>query len=355
MAESADKDQKTEEPTAKRLEDARKEGNLPVSREFSNFVASIVILFVFLWMVGPLGKSMVSTLRVFIEKPHMIDLTNGGFVNTIMGFFAGIAMPTAVIFASFLGGAILGAMVQTDFYMGTAKLKWELKKLNPKQGFKKIFSMNAITELIKSSMKLIVLGYIAYLVIKGTIDVLPQLIELTLYHDLLFVHKKLIHMLIYFNLIIVVIAIGDLLYTRYQYFKQLRMTKQEVKDENKQTEGDPLIKSRLRQIRMEKARRRMMANVPDANVIVVNPTHYAVALKYDRLQMAAPVVTAKGVDEVALRIREVGEEHDIPFVSNPTLSRALFDTVELDEPVDPEHYRAVAEVISYVYKLKNPE
>jgi len=159
-------------------------------------------------------------------------------------------------------------------------------------------------------------------------------------------------MLIYFLLVLVVMGTADLLYVRYQYFKNLRMTKQEVKDEFKQMEGDPMIRGRLRRIRMEKARRRMMANVPNANVVVVNPTHYAVALEYNREKMAAPVVTAKGIDNVALRIREMAEEHEVPIVSNPTLSRALYDTTDLDEPIDPEHYRAVAEVISYVYKLK---
>jgi flagellar biosynthetic protein FlhB len=154
-------------------------------------------------------------------------------------------------------------------------------------------------------------------------------------------------------LIITVIAIADIIYVRWSYFKSLRMTKQEVKDEHKQMEGDPMVRGRLRSIRLEKARRRMMAKVPNASVIVTNPTHYAIALEYDGSKMAAPVVTAKGVDNVAMRIRSVAEEHDIPIVSNPPLARTLYDTVELDDPIEPEQYRAVAEVISYVFKLKN--
>lgn len=355
MVDTADKDQKTEEPTGKRIEDARKEGNLSVSRELGTFVMVVMIFFVFLWMLAPLGKALVDTLRVFIERPEQISVQDGGFQNLLMGFVTGVAFPASVVFVSFLAAAILGTMFQTEFYFGTGKLKFDLKKLSPIAGIKKIFSMNAITELIKSTVKLVVLGYLAYIVFKGTIDALPNLAEMPLLTGLMFLHGKVIKLLIYFLLIIAVIAVGDFLFVRYQYMKSLRMTKQEVKDEYKQMEGDPLIRSRLRQIRMEKAKKRMMANVPNANVVVVNPTHYAVAIEYNREEMAAPIVTAKGVDHMALRIRETAEEHEVPLVSNPTLARALYDTVELDDPVEPEHYRAVAEVISYVYKLKNPE
>jgi flagellar biosynthetic protein FlhB len=149
-----------------------------------------------------------------------------------------------------------------------------------------------------------------------------------------------------------IIAAVDLFYQRFQYFKNLRMTKAEVKDEFRQQEGDPLIKSRLRQIRLEKARKRMMAQVPKADVVITNPTHYAVAMRYDSARHAAPVVIAKGIDKVAERIRAVAEEHKISIVSNPPLSRALYETVEIDEAIPTQHYRAVAEVISYVYKLK---
>jgi flagellar biosynthetic protein FlhB len=153
-------------------------------------------------------------------------------------------------------------------------------------------------------------------------------------------------------LVYTVIAVGDFYYQRYTYIKNLRMTKAEVKDEFKQQEGDPMIKGRLRQIRLEKARKRMMAQVPKADVVVTNPTHYAVALKYDNEKMVAPVVLAKGTDKVAERIRAVAQEHKIPTVSNPPLARALYDTVEIDEAIPTAHYRAVAEIISYVYKLK---
>lgn len=355
MVDTGDKSDKTEDPTAKRLSDARKDGNLSVSRELGTFIAILAILGIFLWMLSDLGHAIINTLRVFIEKPEQIFVQDGGLQDVMLGFVSGVAAPAAAIFAMFLMAAIFGTMFQTKFYFGTAKLKFDLKKLSPKAGFKKIFSMNAVSELLKSFLKMVVLGYLAYLVISSTFDDLPSLIEHTLYHDILFVHSKVIQMLFYFLIVISIMAVGDALYVHHQYMTNLRMTKQEVKDEYKQMEGDPMIRGRLRQIRMEKARKRMMANVPNASVVVVNPTHYAIAIKYDRESMKAPIVTAKGIDNLALRIRGVAEENEIPLVSNPTLARSLYDTVELDEPVDPEHYRAVAEVISYVYKLNGSQ
>jgi flagellar biosynthetic protein FlhB len=167
-----------------------------------------------------------------------------------------------------------------------------------------------------------------------------------------FLHKQAVHLVLVLLVVFTLIAAGDLFYQRYQYIKGLRMTKAEVKDEYKQQEGDPIIKSRLRQMRLEKARKRMMAQVPKADVVITNPTHYAVALKYDSGKMAAPTVLAKGIDRVAERIRELAEENKIALVSNPPLARALYDTVEIDKEIPAAHYRAVAEVISYVYKLK---
>jgi flagellar biosynthetic protein FlhB len=227
-----------------------------------------------------------------------------------------------------------------------------LEKLLPHNGIKKLFSMNSVSELVKCFFKLVVLGYVCYLVLKPVFMSMPQIIELGLVSSLEFLHDEALHLVIMLMTVITLIAVADILYVRYQYFKGLRMTKQEVKDEQKQTEGDPTVKGRIRSLRIEKARRRMMAKVPNASVVITNPTHYAVALEYDSSKMMAPVLTAKGLDRLALRIREVAEENDVPLVSNPPLARTLHDSVDLDEPIQPEHYRAVAEIISYVYKMK---
>ncbi|MDX9689120.1 MAG: flagellar biosynthesis protein FlhB [Proteobacteria bacterium] len=353
MVESNDKDQKTEEPTGKKISDARQQGNLAVSREMSSWFMFIAILVMLLWFFPMLGRAMTQTMRVFLEKPEQISLEDGGLSNALFGVVAGAGLPTTLVLGLFLLVAVLGTMIQTDFYMGTGKLKMEFSKLLPHNGFKRLFSLNSVTELLKSTVKMIVLGYMAYRVMLPVLDDLPTFVQMDLDGMTSYLHGKALRLLIMLMLIITVIAVADILYVRWSYFKSLRMTKQEVKDEHKQMEGDPMVRGRLRQIRLEKARRRMMANVPNASVIVTNPTHYAIALEYDGLKMMAPVVTAKGVDNVAMRIRAVAEENDIPIVSNPPLARTLYDTVELDDPIEPEQYRAVAEVISYVFKLKN--
>ncbi len=352
MTDSNDKEQKTEEPTGKRLSDARTEGNLAVSREMSAWFLFVGILVVLIWFGPYMAQSATATLRIFIERPEQISLQDGGLQKVLAHVAAESGLAMVLVFGLLLVVAVLGTMIQTGFYVGTGKLKFDPKKLLLYQGYKQIFSMNAISELIKSFFKMVVLGYVTYRVLWPLMDDFPRLVNVSLPSMLEFLHSKTVRLVIIMMLVITVIAIADILYVRYQYFKGLRMTKQEVKDEYKQTEGDPMIRGRLRQIRLEKARKRMMMKVPNASVVVTNPTHFAVALEYDGTKMAAPVVTAKGADKVAARIREVAQEHEVPIVSNPPLARALFDTVELDEPIEPEHYRAVAEVISYVYKLK---
>ena len=353
MVDGTEQDQKTEEPTSKRLEETREQGNLAVSREMSSWFSIVGILIVITWLGPAYGEQMKTALLPFIEKPHQISLQDGGFQNALMGVVSATALTTVMTFGIMFFMGIIGTMVQTDFYVGTGKLKFHLEKLMPQQGLKQLFSMNSVSELVKSFVKLVVLGYVAYRVLSPVFSKLDALVEMDLMAGIEYLHDNAVHLLLIMLLVISVIAVADILFVRYQYFKGLRMTKQEVKDEYKQMEGDPMVKGRLRQIRLEKSRRRMMAKVPEASVVVTNPTHFAVALKYEGGFMAAPIVVAKGVDQVAARIRKVAEENDVPMVSNPPLARALFDTAELDEPIEPEHYRAVAEVISYVYKLKN--
>lgn len=352
MTEGADKEQRTEQPTSKRISEARGEGSVPVSREMSAFILFIACLIV-VWWLGPfLGRDMQIALRVFLERPHEISLEGGGISNALTGVVSATIFPTILILGLLLGTAVWATMVQTDYWYGTGKLKFDLSALLPMNGIKRLFSVNSLAELLKSFLKLVVLGYIAYRVLLPVFDVLPLMAQHSLMSGIGLLHDEAIHLIIVLLFVIGIIATADILWVRYQYFKGLRMTKQEVKDEHKQMEGDPLIKGKIRQMRIEKARRRMMASVPNASVIVTNPTHYAVALQYDGTKMAAPVVTAKGLDRVALRIREIAEENEVPLVSNPPLARALHDTVEIDQPITPEHYRAVAEVISFVYKMK---
>lgn len=347
-----DNDQKTEEASSKRLQDAREEGQLAISRELAAWFMFVAVIGFAVWVAPLLAGSMNGGLRIFLERPHELSLEDGGLQNVLLGAAAASAVPALLAFGLFFAAATLGTLIQTGFFISPVRLKMDYSRLSPMNGFKNIFSMNAVVELIKSFVKMVVLGYLAYRIMKPLTGDLPMLTEMSLPLGLSFLHDETVHIIAVLMVVITMIAVVDTVYVRFTYYKGLRMTKQEVKDEHKQMEGDPYIKGRLRQIRLEKARRRMMASVPKADVVITNPTHFAVALQYDNKKMAAPVVLAKGADKIAARIREVAEKHEIPLVSNPPLARALYDTVDIDEPITPEHYRAVAEVISYVYKIK---
>lgn len=351
MVES-DKDQKTEEATGKRLNDAREQGQLAISREMATWVMFVSALVVIAWFGPNLGNGLTVSLRVFLERPDQLSLEAGGLQDVMLGVMSSVILQAFLLFGLFWVASILGTMVQSGFYINPNNIKFDIGKLMPGAGLKRMFSLNSVVELLKAFAKMVVMGYIAYRVLKPVEKELPKFVDMPLLESLAFLHSEILYVVMILMIIITFIAIADILYVRYSYFKSLRMTRQEVKDEHKQLEGDPLIKSRLRRLRIEKARQRMMSKVPKADVVITNPTHYAVALQYERGVMAAPVVVAKGIDFLATRIRNLAEESEVPLVSNPPLARALYDTVDLDEPITPEHYRAVAEVISYVYKLK---
>ncbi len=351
MAET-EEDQKTEEATAKRISEARDDGQLAVSRELSAWFSFIAVLMVVAWFGPEMGREAVTALRPLLEKPEQISLADGGIQDVLMGILFHVIFSLLLVYGTLFVVAILGTMIQTGFYVNPARIKFDIKKITSLSGLKRLFSMDPFVELGKSFVKIIVLGYIAYRVFKPVYAEVPKAIIHPFSGALSYLHDKAIYLVILMLLVITVVALADFLYVRWKYFKGLRMTKQEVKDEHKQMDGDPVVKARLRRIRLERSRKRMMANVPNASVVITNPTHYAVALEYKPKEMLAPVLIAKGPDLIAQRIRDVAEEHNIPLVSNPPLARALYDTVDLDTPITPEHYRAVAEVISYVYKLK---
>ncbi len=348
----SDKDQKTEAPTGKRLAEAREKGQLPVSREVSAWALFIAILVIIAWLLPPMASALMAEMRVFIERPDQIRLDGGGLQTAMLSVLTHVGVATFVTFVLLGFAVVVGVMAQTGFYFNLNKLQPNLSKLAPIAGLKQLFSTASLVELVKSFVKLVVIGGVVTVIYMPLVDVMPFYVGRDLVEAMLFTRDQVIHLLIVLLVIVTVIAVGDLLFQRFRYFQNLRMTKTEVKDEYKQMEGDPIVKSRLRQIRLAKARKRMIAQVPKADVVITNPTHYAVALQYDNNKMSAPVVLAKGTDRIATRIREVAEENNVPLVSNPPLARALYDTVDIDEAISAAHYRAVAEVISYVYKLK---
>jgi flagellar biosynthesis protein FlhB len=351
--ESEDDSSKTEEPSHKKLEEARKKGQIPATRELNHFFMMLALTFFVFTLGSSVGNQTLHLLSPFITKPDMFDMSAGG-VNTMLsdvvfGFMGVMGLTFLLTFAA----AIAPAILQRKWVISGQQVQPKLSKISPMAGFGRIFGMKALVEFIKNFIKISVVCIICTVVVLPYRHELPHLLNtpdknLMVYYSARIAGKILIAVCIFLFLL----SIIDYLYQRFIIMKSLRMSKQELKDEYKQQEGDPHIKGKLRQIRRERAKKRMMANVPKADVIITNPTHFAVALKYDAATMPAPIVLAKGADAVAARIRELATDNKIPIVRNPPLARILYDTTEIDDEIPIEHYQAVAKIIGYVYRLK---
>lgn len=352
MADEQDDSQKTEEPTQKRLDEAREKGQVASSREINHWfmiLGGTLIVTVF----AP--QMMVDVKRLilpFIEQPHAIptdlDHLRRVLVSTSTGLVFAMLVPLVVMVAA----ALLGGFLQHGFTVSAEHITPKLDKISPLAGAKRLFSLKSIAEFAKGLLKLAIVAAVATMLLWPLGGQLAALTSLEMSQLLALLKDLSTRLMIGVLSVMTVIAGLDFFYQKFEHLKKLRMSRQELKDEYKQTEGDPIVKSRLRQIRTERARRRMMAAVPSSDVVITNPTHFAVALKYEFGGVGAPRVVAKGTDQVAFRIREVAKENDVPIVENPPLARGLFASVELDEEIPPEHYKAVAEVIGYVMRLK---
>jgi len=347
-----DKDSKTEEPTERRLEKAREDGQVPQSQE----IKSLAAIFAGLLVVGVLApwviRELGGTLSAMIRNAHAIPTDREGLHAVMSGLLADVgwimAVPIGLIFVTLLA-ASLG---QVGLLFTTKKLQPKISNVSLKSGIKRLVSKKQLAEFIKSLFKVLIVGLVAGLVLVPNLSHPDVLLSRPFAVTLEEMRWLLVLLLAAVVGAFAPVAVADWIFQRHQHREQLRMTKQEVKDEHKQSEGDPLVKGKIRELRIKRSRERMMANVPGASVVVTNPTHYAVALKYEMDDMAAPVLVAKGVDNIAAKIREVAEDNDVPIVENPPLARALYASVELDQEVPPEHYKAVAEVIGYVMRLK---
>ncbi|MCR6632642.1 MAG: flagellar biosynthesis protein FlhB [Magnetospirillum sp.] len=278
-----------------------------------------------------------------------VNALRGLIVELCLGVAAALAWPFALVVILALGISLL----QTQGFLWVPKrLAPSFDKINPLAGIKRMFSPTQLMELTKALLKIILIGGLLFWVTWRHLGEFQNLPALSL-EDLLAYLRDQIYWLVFITVLaVVVIAVADYLFQRWRWMEKMKMTKQEVKDEHKQSEGDPQVKARIRSIRLSRARKRMMSAVPKADVVVTNPTHFAVALKYDAETMNAPTLVAKGADLIAKRIRDLATENDVPIVENPPLARALYAAVELDEEIPPEHYKTVAEVIGYVMRLK---
>lgn len=352
MAESQDQSEKTEEPTQKKLSDARNKGQVATSKEVNTWLILLASSILLLSMGPFMAGSVVDAVRPFVEQPHAIstDFPNlrDILLETIIEI--GVALAAAALILVLAAGT--AGFIQHGFVFSAHSLKPEITKISPLKGLKRMFSLKSVIELLKGIIKMALVTAVALFIVFPKLEDLPLIIT-EAPGDVL---DRLFTLGLYIFASVVgamtVIAIIDFIYQKFEYTKQQRMSKQEIKDEQKQLEGDPMVRARLRSLRMERARNRMMTAVPTADVVITNPTHYAVALKYDPDVMEAPTMVAKGSDLIAKRIREIAEENRVPIMRNPPLCRALHAAMDIDDTIPLEHYKTVAEIISYVWRLK---
>ncbi len=351
MAE--DPETQTEEPSDRKLSQAREQGDVVKSMDIPQVATLAAITATIAWAGGWMMQSIATSMLPFLAHPDQIDLSGHGTINVMKTVMGSILPVLGTIFAVTGIAGVAGNVFQTGFMFTPSKLfEGGLSKLNPLEGFKRLFGMDAFIQFTKSLVKVVILAVIAWWILKPHAMQITQLAELAP-AAIIPLTWDILKALLYAVLIMLTFGAGlDWFIQRQRFMKRMRMSKQEIKDENKQSEGDPQIKARLRQIRMQRARRRMMSNVAKATVVVMNPTHYAVALRYEPGVTAVPMCVAKGMDLLALKIREIAEEAGVPIIEDPPLARALFATVDIDETIPKEQYEAVAKVIGFIMGKK---
>lgn len=351
MADDRDPTQQTEEPTQKRLEEARQHGDVVRSPEVAAFVLLAGGAIAIALFGTSTAKGMAQALRIYLEQPDQIGLDSSGAMDLVRHALMILAGLLAPVFCVMIAAAIAGHVVQSPPSVSFDKIKPNFAKLSIWSGLKRMFGLEGLSNLVKGLSKILLVGFAVWTQVWPERSTLESVMSQTALGVLGDMSHLLFKVLIAALAALAGVAALDYFVQRYRFLQRNRMSKHEIKEEYRQNEGDPQIKARIRQIRQERARKRMMAAVPQATVIITNPTHYAIALKYESGQMAAPVCVAKGVDALAMKIREVAREHDVPIVENPPLARALHATVEIDEVIPQEHYKAVAQVIGYVMRL----
>jgi flagellar biosynthesis protein FlhB len=350
VADPAQQDERTEAATPRRLQRAREEGQVPVSHEMVT-LAGLAAVTLALMFAGPgVARDLALRLSVFLSRAHEYHADGGAaFWDACVVWLRGAA---PFVLAAMVAG-VAAVLVQTRFLVSSRGLRVDLARISPQAGVKRLFSANSMVEAVKSVVKVMVLAFAVWQVLRAD---LPSLLNAPFGAPgqlLARAAGPTLHVLLAVLAAQAGIAAFDLFWVFLRHSRDLRMSRHDILEEQKETEGDPRVKARVRQIRMFRARKRMLAAVPKATVVITNPTHYAVALTYDRAKHAAPRVVAKGVDSLAARIREMAEANRVPLVANPPLARALY-RVEVDTDIPAEHYQAVAEIIAYVWRLGRP-
>jgi flagellar biosynthetic protein FlhB len=351
MADDRDDSQRTEEPTQRRLDQAREQGDVAKSTEVTTF-AGLAGGGLAIAALGPsICEGFARDFRVFIEQPDQLAVDPAA----TLALFAGASLHLGLLLAPFvavmMATSLAGHLVQHRPLFALDRIKPDLGKLSLAKGFARLMGVEGLANLAKGFLKLLIVGTAVWTTLwpmRGSLDAVLGEDPVAIASGM---SRLAIRILVASLAVLAVVALLDYLMQRFRFLGRNRMSRYEIKEEFRQTDGDPAVKGKLKRIRLERAKRRMMANVPKATVVITNPTHFAVALKYESGRMAAPTCVAKGIDALALRIREVAREHNVPIVENPLLARALFAAVEVDQIIPAEHYKAVAQVIGYVMRL----
>ncbi len=350
-ADNTDSTEKTEDPTQKRLDEALKRGDVVKSQEVNTWFIIAGASLVLMTFAGGMSSELTAMLRGLVANSHAINVDGPALPRLFQKIGAEMIAAMAIPFLLLMLAALGGNLIQHKLIWSLEVLAPKFSKISPAAGFKRLFSKQALANLAKGLIKLVLVGGVLTVLMwpeRGRIMALERTDPAAVMPLAQTLALKLLGAVV---AMMAIVAIADYLFQYRQWYERQKMSLRELKEEFKQTEGDPAIKGKMKQLRQARQRRRMIAAVPKATVVITNPTHYAIALKYER-GMEAPICVAKGVEALALKIREVAGEHSIPIVENPPLARALHATVEVDQPIPVEHYKAVAEVIGYIMRLR---
>jgi flagellar biosynthetic protein FlhB len=351
MAEQ-DKHSKTEQPTNKRVQEAREKGNIPRSREMTSAVTLMAAMTALYLTGGLMVAVMKKSSREIFAGLSAFEVTQAGVYALMLKMMGVMALTLLPFLLIVIVAGLVVEVSQGGVTIAMEKLKFDFDKLNPVKGVQRLFNKDSLVEVIKSLLKIVIVGYMAYRIMRDEIDSIIYLVDMDLQGISEFIGHISFKMVLHTCGVLLILAVLDLAFVKWRFLENLMMTKQEVKEENKEQEGDPQIRGKIKQRQFQMARRRMKLIIPTADVVVTNPTHYAVALKYDRLKMAAPVVIAKGADFLAQQIKSIAKESNVTLVENRFLARELYAQVEEGQEIPEALYAAVAEILAYVFSMK---
>lgn len=346
--------EKTEPATSKRRSDERKKGNIFKSRETLTIISMVGMFYAFKLWAPMLIDSLGDTFRYYIglmEMQTQISISDNMDLFRKMALIVAVAVGPLLLVSGLI--AVVVTLFQTKLLVSFKALKPKMNRMSPLSGIKRMFSIRGVVELVKSVIKITILGVVVYTILKAEIPFMSRMMDINTESVMVMIGQTVLDIVNRAAIIFAFVALFDHYYQKWEYEKSIRMSKQEIKEEYKNIEGDPKIKAKIRERQQQAARKRMMQAVPSADVVIRNPTHYAVAIKYDAKEDRAPIVIAKGMDSLALKIIQIAEENGVVITENKPLARGLYDGVELEQEIPETFYRAVAEVLAFVYSLKN--